>query len=186
MISFRFDERKATQVAAVILRAAGGKLNYMSLIKLMYIANREALQKWGVPVAPDRYVSMPHGPVLSGVLDSIKKNTAPGASGYWSEVISPPADYDVMLKDEDFDDGELSDREVELLERTYDRFKTMAPFQLRDWCHDNLPEWEDPNKSSRAIPVRSILAAVGFSADQIQEFEREEQEYRTARRLLVG
>jgi len=63
-LRLKFDERKATQVAARFLAAAGGTLPYMSLIKLMYFMDREALFQWGAPVTNDTYFSLDHGPIL--------------------------------------------------------------------------------------------------------------------------
>ena len=57
-----YREDKATQAAARLLRLAGGKLNHMKLMKLLYLADRRALIQWGRPITFDWYVSMPHGP----------------------------------------------------------------------------------------------------------------------------
>ncbi|MGD0651719.1 MAG: hypothetical protein ABSA97_11370 [Verrucomicrobiia bacterium] len=43
----RFDEAKSTQMAGALLQLAGKRMNYMKLIKLMYIIDREALKRWG-------------------------------------------------------------------------------------------------------------------------------------------
>ena len=53
-------------------------MSYMKLIKLLYLADREALLRWGRPITFDAYVSMDRGPVLSSVLDLINGGTAPG------------------------------------------------------------------------------------------------------------
>jgi hypothetical protein len=60
-----FDERKATEAAAYLLRLRGGRMSYLKLIKLLYLADREALSRWGFSVTNDRHVSMPHGPHAS-------------------------------------------------------------------------------------------------------------------------
>lgn len=64
----RFNDRKATQAAALLLQLRGGKMSYMKLIKLLYLADREALLQWGRPITTDRYVSMNRDPVLSRIL----------------------------------------------------------------------------------------------------------------------
>src|ERR1022692_1541243 len=43
-------------------------MNYMLLIKLLYLLDRRALSLWGRPVTGDDYFSMKYGPVLSEVL----------------------------------------------------------------------------------------------------------------------
>ena len=66
-----FDEKKATQAAACFLKLADGGLNYMVLIKDLYLADRQALAGWGRSITNDKYYSMKCGPVLSNVLDQI-------------------------------------------------------------------------------------------------------------------
>ena len=34
-------------------------MSYMKLIKLLYLADREALARWGRPITTDQYVSTP-------------------------------------------------------------------------------------------------------------------------------
>jgi uncharacterized phage-associated protein len=61
----RFNEQKATQAAARFLKLANGKMNYLKLIKLLYLLDRESLNRRGRPVTGDQYYSMKLGPVLS-------------------------------------------------------------------------------------------------------------------------
>ena len=69
---FFFDINKATQAAAHLVYLQGGKINLMALIKLLYLADREALLETGYPITGDQMVSMPHGPVLSRIYDEAK------------------------------------------------------------------------------------------------------------------
>ena len=67
----RFNQRKAAHAASVFLRLRGNKMSYLKLIKLLYLLDRTALERWERPVTGDRYVSMKLGPVLSNVRDLI-------------------------------------------------------------------------------------------------------------------
>ena len=49
-----FNEAKATQAAARLLFLRGGTMSYVKLIKLLYLADREALIRWGRPVTSRR------------------------------------------------------------------------------------------------------------------------------------
>ena len=73
-----FNEKKATQAAAHLLKLRGGKMSYMKLIKLLYLADREAILAWGRPITTDGYASMDRGPVLSRVLDLATDGEDPG------------------------------------------------------------------------------------------------------------
>lgn len=72
-IKFNFNERKAVQVAARLLAHNGGEMNYMALMKLLYLVDREALLRFGRPVTGDQVVAMKHGPVLSRVFDLVSQ-----------------------------------------------------------------------------------------------------------------
>lgn len=48
-----------------LLARHDGHMNYMQLIRLLYLADREAIHRWGCPISTDRYVPMENGPVLS-------------------------------------------------------------------------------------------------------------------------
>src|SRR5579862_7488073 len=90
-----FNEVKATQAAGKFLELAGGTINYMVLIKLLYMLDRAAMSKWGRPVTFDEYYSMKNGPVLSEVHDLITEQ--PLQHSYWSRHISEPSAYAVSL-----------------------------------------------------------------------------------------
>ncbi len=73
-------------------------MSYMKLIKLLYLADREALLRWGRPITTDRYVSIDHGPVVSNVYELIRAEPQPGRGQYWRRFVSAPdGNYDVSL-----------------------------------------------------------------------------------------
>ena len=93
-VRLAFNERKATQAAAHLLRLHGGRMSCMKLIKLLYLADREALLTWGRPISTDRYVSMDRGPVLSRVLDLATDGGDPGTPSIWASSITEPSNYE--------------------------------------------------------------------------------------------
>ena len=50
-------------------------MEYIKLIKLMYLVDRAALNERGWPISTDVYVSMAHGPVLSRTYDLIREHS---------------------------------------------------------------------------------------------------------------
>lgn len=173
LIQYHFNERKAGQAAATLLREAGGKLPYMVLIKLLYLADRACLAESGCPITGDRYVSMAKGPVLSQVLDLISEGPHPDRPSPWFDFVSAPEGYDVTLVRDFADDefGELSDYETSLLRRAWDDFGGIPKWDLIEVLHKTLPEWEDPGGSVRPIRPEDILRAVGKTDDEIREIE---------------
>ena len=81
-MGLRFNEAKATQAAACLLKLRGGQMSYLKLVKLLYLADREALLRWDRPITTDRYVSMDNGPVLSRVLNLIN-GSYESTTGIW-------------------------------------------------------------------------------------------------------
>ena len=96
----KFDARKTAQAACQLIQLNDGTMNYMVLVKLLYLADRRALIETGVPVTGDRMVAMPHGPVLSQTLDQINMGEpAPmDEASVWYEYITEPSDYTLSIK----------------------------------------------------------------------------------------
>ncbi len=175
----RFNERKATQVAARFLKAAGGKLEYLSVIKLMYFADREALLRWGAPITDDRYYSLDHGPVLSQVKNLIDERSA----GFWDQHITAPSNYQIEIVQDPGDD-QLSVAEEKLIDEVHRSNSHLSWWALRNKSHE-LPEWTDPEGSSIQIEIDDILRAAGIRKKERAHIERELEGYRAMDALSV-
>lgn len=170
-IRFDFDERKATAAASFVLQLAGGGMEYLRLIKLLYYADRESLDALGRPITGDRYVSMRHGPVLSQIYNLVKRAIfGLKIQGPWAEHIEGDGRYGVRLKKEP-ERGALSEVELEILQEVFTRYRDRDPWRLRDESHDLL-EWEDAGDSSKEIPIEEILQVLGKSEAEIEEIRQ--------------
>lgn len=172
-MSFVFSVDKAVQAAGLLLKLQPGRrMAYIKLIKLLYIADREALRDAGFPITGDKPFAMKHGPVLSRIYDLIKGEAKdPGEQHKWSRLVFTQ-DNDVVLV-EDTPCDELSDFEIEILIETNDGHGAKWHWFLRDETH-RFPEWKNNFKeaTSTPIPLADILKAVGREAD-FDEIERE-------------
>lgn len=179
-----FDEEKTVQAAALFLSLRGRKMSYLKLIKLLYIADREALLRWGFPITADRYISMKNGPVLSEVYNLIvedaPKEDAP--KKMWEEYISPPRDYEVELLREP-DTNRLSRAEERLIREVFANFGSWSRWELVNHVH-KFPEWRDPGTSSLPISIREILRAGGEDEHEIEATLRELDSMGAAERAL--
>jgi uncharacterized phage-associated protein len=166
----RFNEAKATQVAALLLKLRGtGQMSYLKLIKLMYLVDREALARWGRPVSTDRHVSMDKGPVLSRVYNLITEEQRAG--GAWSEHISAAPNYTVKsLTDPGTD--ELSRAEEDLISEVFAQHGHKDRWTLVKDIHE-FPEWQDPQGSMIPIRISEILEALGKSPAIEEEIQAE-------------
>ncbi|UKO99640.1 Panacea domain-containing protein [Nostoc sp. UHCC 0870] len=170
-IQFRFHPEKAVEAAAKFLKLHGKPMKYLGLLKMLYIADRIALDRMEQPITGDHYVSMDYGPVLSGVYDLIKGKPVDGALPLWSEYIYPlNVNFVDLLKDPGND--ELCEEEEEIIQEVYATFGHLDPFHVAEWTHD-LPEWEDPHGSAIPIPVEAILKNVGKCEEEIEVIRQE-------------
>jgi uncharacterized phage-associated protein len=170
-IKFQFNSTKAAQAAYRLLSMAGGKLNYMVLVKLLYLADRKALMELESPITGDRLTSLPHGPALSHILDLIRFGPIYESDAPWFRAVSPPIGYDVQRL-EDIGDGELSNAEDQILKRTFEEYGTKTWQELSRLTHD-LPEWTNPIGSSIPIPFENVLLLAGKTSEDLQRIREE-------------
>ncbi|HUU13757.1 MAG TPA: Panacea domain-containing protein [Terriglobia bacterium] len=171
-MQLRFNQKKTTQAAARFLTLAGGRMNYMKLIKLLYLTDRGALLRWGRPVSGDRYYLMKLGPVLTEVHDLITEVPCPGEKAFWRDYISSPSDYEVQLKDDPGND-ELSRAEERLIDEIFAAYGHYAPFDLVEFLHKTLPEWKEIKSGRLPLEYREILQLGGIPPEAIEDIESE-------------
>lgn len=159
-----FNECKSAQMAAFFLsRTVEGRMAHLKLMKLLYLADREAVRTLGLSMSGDRWVSMPHGPVLSMTLN-LMDGDMESLPGGWETWISAKENHQLSLRKplapEDLD--ELSAAEWAVLEAVWRQFGGMDQWEIRDWTHRHCAEWQDPHGSSYPISYQSVAGAVGF------------------------
>lgn len=168
-LKFHFHERKTAQAAAHLLKLNGGAMNYMVLIKLLFLADRTALLHHGQPITGASMVSMDKGPVLSEVLDLINEEPKKATGSPWVVHISAPAGYTVRLK-APAESDELSRYELRVLGQVFEEFGQMDKWELVHWLHENIPEWEDPHGSMRPISFDDVLKRNNVPKEKIESF----------------
>ncbi len=175
MFPFKFD--KALQAAAYLLRREPHRtMNYMRLLKVLYVADRESIRQTGRPITGDRFAAMKRGPVLSEVLDLVKGEHL--RSPEWGTFIVRD-EYDVSLS-QDPGQAALSRFEIETLERVAEDNRGRDEWAMVAYTH-TFPEWikNDPGDSSKWIPLADLLKAVKRSKDQaaIEEDARADRQF---------
>lgn len=177
-IKFKFNEEKALQAAAILLKLHGGYIEYLGLMKRLYLADRIALDRFEQPISGDRYVSMDFGPVLSRVYDLGKSGES---SSLWREYVSSPyfacphgsferRKFVKLLKDPGVD--ELCEAEEEILAEVHQTCKGVDSFLIAEYTH-YLPEWKNPHGSSIPIRVEDILKSLHKTDEEIKEIQHE-------------
>ena len=82
-MQLKFDIRKTIAAVAFLMDREGGQLDMFLGLKMLYLADKEALIRWGKTITGDSFVSMPKGPVLSIVYNLFKKDGPPEYQREW-------------------------------------------------------------------------------------------------------
>ena len=171
-MDFKYNPKKTLQAASLFLKLNNQQpMEYMRLIKLLYLADKKALDERGETITGDRYVSMDYGPVLSHVYDLINHGPNANPGDPWFEFISAPKSYRVELL-QDPGVGKLCKREENLIEETFEAYGDVDIWDLSRWTH-SLTEWTDPEGSSVPIKIEDMLRDLGKSDEKIQKIRED-------------
>lgn len=70
-IHYNFDERKALNVILYVAERLKRR-DFHKIFKILYFADRECLNQYGVPITGDTYIAMEAGPVPTKIYDMFK------------------------------------------------------------------------------------------------------------------
>lgn len=161
------------------------KLNDITLMKLMVIAERKCMAQTTSLITGSRFVSMQNGPVLSDVLELMKGKLD---SPLWSQCIGfvrhdgPDSPSNHCFLKHELDVSEyLSDFEVDLLETVWNEHGDKDKWDIVSLTH-TFPEWDktcEKTKSSSPISLEAIFElglceprpVARERADEIEYFE---------------
>lgn len=173
------NEKTVAQMAAFFLfKAKNRKLPHLKLMKLLYLADRAMIKKYGYPLSFDYPVSMQHGPVLSQTLN-LMDGDIESCDGGWTTWVSDKKNYEVSLKKAKHQPEEtfikmldhISSAALDILKSTWEQFGSMDKWQIRDWTHENCREWKD-TLSSAPIQFEDIAQALDFEKTVAEEIAR--------------
>lgn len=159
--AYGYDAKKASQSVAFFALKSGGKINVLKLVKLLYLAERKFMEMFDEPLFFDSLVSMEHGPVTSTSLNLINGLVE---DENWANYVSERQGHEISTANDNvsFDNlDHLSRADVKILSEIWDEFGSLSQFQIRDFTHDNCPEWEDPKGSSKPISYEVLLKFLG-------------------------
>lgn len=171
-----FAARKAAQVVAFFALKAGGAINILRATKLVYLADRLSMGEREHPITGDNLVSMTFGPVNTNTYDLMNGRASAGQDE-WAEFVAKRAEYDLPVAPgvtlETLD--ELSRSDLQILEKTWERFSDIEKYKLADWTHRFCPEWQNPGKSSIPIDFSTVYRKLGkpHAAELAEEIQAE-------------
>lgn len=169
---FRIDVPKTIQAICLLLKAMKtDRLEYISILKLLYVADRESFADRGAPITGDVPVAMKNGPVLSATYSLINREREQDLP-LWLRYLHRE-DYDLEMKADPGIDL-LSRYEEKKLTEVAERYARFSWRELVRVTHD-FEEWkinnpEDTGVTVVRIPIDDILRAVG-RADQVESIK---------------
>lgn len=182
MKHFPLNVRKTVQAVGVLFRTDGVKrMNYMRILKLLFLADRKSLQETGRPITGGPVVAMERGPVLEEVYRLIRGQHVDMPT--WDAHFHRER-YDLTMVG-DPDVGYLSRFEIQKLQDVAKQYAEFDEWDLVKETH-KLPEWQknDPGTSCNPIPLKDILEAVGFDKADAAKLEEEAEEKAFMQRIL--
>lgn len=170
-----FRSKKAAQVSAFFASQAGGTIEKLKLIKLIYLAERLFIEKYGQPMLFDEFYSLKHGPICSSTLDGINGNLKEDEWSLYLDRSGNKISNAVTTDRNDLD--EISDAEMDVLGSIWESFGFMTPSQIRNYTHRNCPEYREVNDGRLPISYKEVFEALNFDqadilADEINEIRR--------------
>jgi uncharacterized phage-associated protein len=138
-----FDYKKATQAINYLAQKEGGMIDKLKLIKLIYLADRYHLRRYGRPIINDTYLAMPLGPVGSSVKDIAEFSAflAEEEKDYAGKYIAVKKQDNIVVSVNDIDTDVFSKTDIEALDFVHKEFGELKPSKLVDITHE-YPEWE--------------------------------------------
>ena len=151
-----YNEEKTAQMAGYFLRKYGQEMNYVKLMKLLYLADRKSLELFGESMSGDSFCSM----------DRLRKR----GCKQWHDWIKQGSKYYFVFLNPEKNDIEcfdlLSESDEDILNEVYREFSQYEPFDLADKLHEMCAEWNDPYGSSTHISYEDIFRALGNNDEQ--------------------
>lgn len=186
---FPFDVVRAREAAAYCLdRVPEHARTRFHLLKLLYLAEREAFARSGRPICGGWYVAMKDGPVMSEVYECMKGGADLAYQSEWDPYIASVADFGLQVRDEP-PRKRLSRADREILDRVVRDHGQKTWKQLWEFVHSpaNVPEYRDPVVRGRKradIQLGELLSGVGREEAAVEAILADAAALRRHRQLL--
>lgn len=136
-------EKQAAQMAAAFLSRSTRAMGKLRLLKLMYLAEREAMRRFFLPIVEDDICAMQRGMGLSETWRLARGRSA-NSTGEWADHIVKTQQGLGVRKGVSVRslDG-LSEDDLDVIQSVWDDYGAMKEDDLVHDVHHKLPEWID-------------------------------------------
>jgi uncharacterized phage-associated protein len=167
-----FDITKGIAALGFLLERTGASM--YSLLKMMYLADKQHIGRYGRFIAGDYYCALPQGPVPSCTYDLLKSVRGEYVDIAGAEIardyFSRSGEYTFkIIKTPDFD--ELSVSDVECLSEVADLYNRFGAPNIRRMSHDDAwtRTWANVGpKKSQLMPIEDIILDAGGNLELLE------------------
>lgn len=172
----KFDVRKAIAAIGYLVAETGASM--YTVMKMMYLADKLHLEKYGQFISGDTYAAMKQGPVPSCTYDLIKHvrgepQSIPGAD-LASQFLRYGSNHSIVLL-QDPQTDELSESDHECLSKVAELHNRFGQWAVRDMSHDDAwrKVWAGVGRGSRSkpIPMLSIAEQLEDAAELVEHIK---------------
>lgn len=161
-----FNYKKATQAINYFARnSRNNSISKLKVIKLIWLADRYHIRKYGRPITGDVYYAMPYGPVGSTVKDisELCDLLSEAEMSYAQDFINHQ--NNVITSKKEVEEKVFSKTDLEALKFVFNNFYPYSPFELAKLSH-SYPEWSkfEVELSSKSAS-RKVMSYLDFFND---------------------
>lgn len=151
-VYFNYNYKKAVQALNHYALKQGGSINKMKALKLIYLADRHHLRKYGRLITNDTYFAMEYGPVPAAVKDIAERSIGLGKieSKYSKKYIAQVNKYHYKPR-ERVENKVFSQSDIEALDIIWKEYGHYDQFELAELTH-KYPEWKKHKRSLNTFP----------------------------------
>ena len=168
-LEFKLDETALANAILYVVERVADPDRHRTL-KMLYLADKLHLERYGSPITGDRYIKMRFGPVASAAYDAMK--ALADERNWANEKLTALLRGKLNVADrrlsatESADLMELSPSMVECLDAAIAEYDDLSFGEMTDVTHDEAWEAAEPN---RPIPPEAIINTLEDS-DLLLEF----------------
>jgi len=124
------EKKNINAIVFFASKSPNNEINRLKLMKLLWLADRMHLNKFGRLILKDKYSALPHGPVPSSTMNSTQKSIENffSVNGFTIRATG------------DFDNRFFSKTDLQIMYEVWNSFGDKDQFELEKYSH-LFPEW---------------------------------------------
>jgi len=155
-ISFQYNPEKAREAIVYLVAHSKRGIEKGILCKLLFLADKFHLVRYGRTITGDAYFALPHGPAPTKILDLLKNDLANSPELSAALTVDHTFQYPRFSAEPLPEWNNLSKSDIEALDETVKRFGGMAFTQLRGITHETVAyqnAWDTKPSGVAAAPM---------------------------------